>query len=1236
MRSASRNDNRMHNMMNNLIKALALLTLWPAMAGQTLSQENGNGLHARMFAVPVPGTVVIDGKLDEWDRSGELKSFVMAATSDQQFGKLAVMYDADAIYLGGEVRKTIPFINRHAPESNGDRAWDADSVQFRLSMDASLGYPIAVRSGQEASDQLVHLLLWNYSDRQEPCLQAVTGMKSKPLPGAEKFGVVPRGQYQAAYALAPDGNGCTFEYRIPWKTLGARTPPKGGDLVAATYQFNFGRADGLATLRDAGWAYDLKGSPGFAYQNVGCWGKLVFSKTGHLPPELADDALPQAAPLPCTLEYDLPESGEVSVALYDAKQEVVRVIAAAAPRQAGRVVERWDGRDELGQPLPAGQYVWKGLVHQPITTRYVMSVHNSGQPAYKTDDNTGGWGGDHGIPFAACAVGDSLLLAWNGNECGSGLIRTDGDGRKQWGIINSQTALATDGTRVFAETQEFGKGLRCYAAKDGRPLTWGNGATALVPPPGGDEKSNAVSALACQAGRLHVGYEHRDLVAVYDAARGDLLTTWAVPTPNALAARPDGTLAAISDGRLVEIKDGNVRLLAGDHLDQPTGVAVATDGTIYVANGGDLQNVSVFSAAGGYQKSIGKAGGRPWVGRFDPAGMLHPRGLAIDAKGRLWVMEAAAAPKRVSVWDVATGALAQEFFGGATYSSFIWMDPEQPGEVYCDGVIWNIDWEKKTSAPHATCWRARRDDVACPFSTHCGGFQPFTATNGRQYGLDGGTKTVYRRDGDVFKPFLAVKGPSSIWGDANDDQAVQPEEIVATGSGKVQTISYLDADLALWGLGQRFAPVRIEPNGRPVYDFSAPQSCAEFRPMAADPEDGSFYAFDSGYDITGSLKGFDYGRFAADGTVRWGYRGRVSWPNGLQLPPQRPGKIWGPTQLLGIAGDFTGFATYYGCHHLYTRREGLPVAMLFRDARMALGKLGPDIIASENYNGQLVKPKGMNRYFALGGDQDGRISEVSGLETVKLLGGGTYKHSEAAVQQTVAAWRDHEARLAKAKKVTIVRGRQALATAPSAGKILTPGQSFTARLAYDADNLYVRYDVAAPAPLVNAAADPQTIFKGGNLLDLQLAADPAADPARTSPALGDVRVLITRRDGKPFAVIYRPKVKGFAGTRIVLTSPTGKEEFDAIETTEKIKLDLAPASEGFTATVTIPLSELGWRPKPGGRVRLDVGYVFGNDTGVKATGRAYWANDGFAAGVLNDIPNESRLVPKEWGEVEVE
>ena len=104
----------------------------------------------------------------------------------------------------------------------------------------------------------------------------------------------------------------------------------------------------------------------------------------------------------------------------------------------------------------------------------------------------------------------------------------------------------------------------------------------------------------------------------------------------------------------------------------------------------------------------------------------------------------------------------------------------------------------------------------------------------------------------------------------------------------------------------------------------------------------------------------------------------------------------------------------------------------------------------------------------------------------------------------------------------------------------------------------------------------------------------------------------------------------------MLTSPTGKETFDAIELVEELRMEYATTPSGFTVTVTLPLERLGWTPLPGNRIRLDLGYIFGNNTGVKATGRVYWKNAGFAAGVLNDIPSESRLVPCEWGEAVVE
>ena len=78
------------------------------------------------------------------------------------------------------------------------------------------------------------------------------------------------------------------------------------------------------------------------------------------------------------------------------------------------------------------------------------------------------------------------------------------------------------------------------------------------------------------------------------------------------------------------------------------------------------------------------------------------------------------------------------------------------------------------------------------------------------------------------------------------------------------------------------------------------------------------------------------------------------------------------------------------------------------------------------------------------------------------------------------------------------------------------------------------------------------LFRGGNVLDIQIATDTAADAKRKKPAAGDMRLLVTRKAGKPFAVLYRPRVKGFAGKPIVLTSPTGSEAFDSIEVVESM------------------------------------------------------------------------------------
>jgi hypothetical protein len=113
-------------------------------------------------------------------------------------------------------------------------------------------------------------------------------------------------------------------------------------------------------------------------------------------------------------------------------------------------------------------------------------------------------------------------------------------------------------------------------------------------------------------------------------------------------------------------------------------------------------------------------------------------------------------------------------------------------------------------------------------------------------------------------------------------------------------------------------------------------------------------------------------------------------------------------------------------------------------------------------------------------------------------------------------------------------------------------------------------------------------------------------------------------------------VKNFSGDPIVLHSPTGKESFDVIETNDKIGIDYTKTPTGFTALMTIPLEVIGWKPESGKNVKLDIGYIYGNAGGMQATLRSYWTNNGFASQILNDVPNESRLEPAEWGMAEVE
>ncbi len=1221
--------------------------------------DNGRGRHRQLYAVPVPGPVTVDGKLDDWDLSGQIEMFVVQATRGTMNAKFAVMYDAEALYLGADVNDPSPMMNMRDPRTDPMQGWNADSCQFRLTIDPKVGYPILDESSfkysgkkdQDTRDDIVHLTLWYYTETGEPQLAMQRGMTYREPPNAPR-GLVPQDQFQAKYLKRVDGTGNSFEYRIPWKTLNAQAPLKGGDVVAGTVQFNYSRPDGQMTAGGAAWAYDLMREPGFPFQSTACWGKLIFSATGKVDRKLVLDGVPPDRPLPLEFTYTLPEDTECTIQLFNDRNENVRILVPQQERLGGPNTERWDGCDDSGNLLPAGTYRWRGIYHAPVKAEYRFSVHNAGQPPYPTADGKGGWGGDHGTPQTVCAFDDGVLLAWNSSEYGWGVIRTGFDGRKQWGCNYDATHLATDGTLVFSAG---GHGFTRSAAiqlmtlKESRPIQLA-GKDNIAAPPGGDEKSDLVTGLACDGRTLFASYKARSLVARFNPKDGLLLGTWEVPAPERLAALPDGQVAVISQGKLLILKDGKPAVTITDKLDEPVAVAFS-DGALFAANRGTLMNVSVFDLAGTYLRSIGKEGGRPAKGRYDPLGLYMPGGIAVDKTGQLWVAETTDAPKRISLWDARTGEFKNEFFGSCDYFGYGYIDPARPDEILVNNVLWKIDWKTYKVTPQTTVWRKTAPTMVPPLGTGSYAASPriITAANGRQY-MYGHNYAhfsgLFYRDGDLFKPILSkihvgydYIGPAGIpfmdddratypqgqyfWQDGNGDFCVQPEEVTPLKGTPFEqpgfAVAWLFPDLTLLASGYLLKPVSVA-NGIPRYDLAQ----AEKYPLPAGYS--IVPAADGGLFTYTPAKGVALARYDKDGQPLWSYSGIPAWPNALNLGVTGPGRLWGMTQCMGQAGDFLVFQTYFGPNHVF-RADGLYVGALLKDGRLMLNR-GQDEGQPEGqggYFGRLKVEDGKpERYFAIGGGQDARVWEVVGLDTIKDLPGGTYEHTPELAAKAEAAQREYRLAMAAASRIVI---GQDLDAAKLVEKELEAGRAFKVKVARDERRLLLDYEVNSDTPLVNASPDPKLLFKGGNCLDIQF-----------ENTQGEaVRALVTQYNGRPFAALYFPKVKGFTGEPTVFNSPTGKESFDEIRFLEDVALTTEKTARGFRARVALPLDALRLELKPGQKLKMDLGYIFGNARGVgKAVRRAYLFNNSFSANVVDDIPNESRLEPKEWGEATVE
>jgi hypothetical protein len=173
--------------------------------------------------------------------------------------------------------------------------------------------------------------------------------------------------------------------------------------------------------------------------------------------------------------------------------------------------------------------------------------------------------------------------------------------------------------------------------------------------------------------------------------------------------------------------------------------------------------------------------------------------------------------------------------------------------------------------------------------------------------------------------------------------------------------------------------------------------------------------------------------------------------------------------------------------------------------------------------------------------------------------------------------------------------------------------------------LYAAFQTGDAGALSNAGGDFRYLFKTGGSLDLMIGTDSEAPRDRQAPVAGDLRLLVTRVQGRTRAVLFRPVAARASGLRGVLyQSPVGKVKFDEVaDVSDRVAL----AGRGGDFEFSVALEVIGLRLGDGAELLGDLGILRGD--GAQTTERVYWNN--VDTNLVSDIPSEARLQPGRWG-----
>jgi hypothetical protein len=413
------------------------------------------------------------------------------------------------------------------------------------------------------------------------------------------------------------------------------------------------------------------------------------------------------------VRFSLAKAGFVTLAIDDAEGKRVRNLIGQTWLEAGPQVIPWDGMDDAGEPVLPGNYRWKGLVHDGVTSEFAGTFNAPGTPPWLTaeissqrfvrESGAGGWLSDHGRPNSAYSDGEHIYFGSAVAEAGHSIMELDQEGRKRWGTL----WLGLSGADAI-----FRKDDVLYVAgekgwmKDALAVHRLNAVTykLVSNPPGSEVPATDVAFIKVKSDQFAdikgmvvtdkyviLSLGDKDRLVLFDVVTGKYLRDVPLPGAGAIARPEEESLLAISGTNVVRVnvETGATQIVVGGGLSQPGGLAVSSQGNILVSDVAKAeQRVKVFSSGGVPLKAIGKPGGHR-EGVFDPGLLNNPRALAVDGKDQVWIGEDSFLPKRISVWTM-DGRLLNSWTGPPDYGGGGTLDPSGASRGFYNGMAFAV------------------------------------------------------------------------------------------------------------------------------------------------------------------------------------------------------------------------------------------------------------------------------------------------------------------------------------------------------------------------------------------------------------------------------------------------------------------------------------------------------------------------------------------------------------------